>query len=147
MDPKETLLRARNIQLRIDRRQAELRRLREMETYLSATDYSTVAVRHSAGRGSVEAIATGSRLAELEERITRDVKDLADAKLEAIGLIGLLEDTRYSEILWEYYIHALRTWEDVADAVGYNLRHTLRLHGEALQLLRKMALNVTPDQC
>jgi len=143
-DPKTTLRRARNIQLRIDRREAELKRLREMEVYLSATDYSAVVVKHSTGRGSVEQLATGSKLAELEERIEQDVKDLAEAKLDAIALISMLDDTRCTEILWEYYIHAAGTWDDVARAVGYDPRHVRRLHGRALQQLR-MSLNVRED--
>ena len=69
MDPRETLYIARNIQRSIDRRRAELKRLKEFETYLSATDYSSVVVKHSADRGSVERIATSGKLATLERVI------------------------------------------------------------------------------
>lgn len=143
-DPKETLQAARNIQRRIDRRQAELRRLREMETYLRATDYASVVVAHSAGRGPVEQAALGSRLETMERCIRQDIAALTEAKLEAVALIGLLEDPRMTEILWEYYIHGVRTWDDVSEAVGYSRQYVTKLHGGALQLLReKMRLNAS----
>ena len=131
-DPKLILYRARNIQQRIDRRMTELNRLRAMETYLSATDYSSPVVKRSAGRGNVERIATSSKLASLEQRIQRDIDELGDAKLEAISLISLVDDTRMTEILWEYYIRAVRSWDDVASAVGYSRQHVTKLHGKAL---------------
>ena len=143
-DPKDILNGARTAQRRIDRRRAELLRLREMESFLRATDYAAPVVKHSAGRGSVE--STAMKFAALEERIQRDVEDLAERKLEAIALIGLLEDQRMQEVLWEYYIHAARNWDEAAEACGYTVRHCTRLHGRALQELRKMSLNVHIDQ-
>jgi len=144
MDPRETLYIARNIQRSIDRRRAELKRLKEFETYLSATDYSSVVVKHSADRGSVERIATSGKLATLERVIAREVEQLAQAKLEAIALISLLEDREQQEVLWEYYIHAPKNWDVAADNLFMSRRKVLRLNGRALQVHReKLALNGT----
>ena len=143
-DPKVILNRARNIQIRIDRRQAEIRRLHDMETYISATSYDSPVVSHSVGRGSVEQIATSGKLEHLERKIQKEIDAMATAKADAIALISTLEDTRMTELLWEYYIHAARTWEEAAAACNYSERQALRIHGEALQLLR-MSLNVTHD--
>ncbi len=144
MDPKEILRRARSIQNRMDRRQAELDRLREMRSYLSATEYDRPVVAHSAGRGSVEQMATDETLDRLEQVYRADLHALAEAKLEAIGLIGLLEDSRMQEVLWEYYIRCAKSWDAAADALYMGRRTALRLHGRALNLLR-LALNGTAD--
>ena len=45
-------------------------------------------------------------------------------------------DYRYIAILTEYYINCQR-WEDIAESMEMSVRHTLRLHGEALQVFRK----------
>jgi hypothetical protein len=145
-DVKEQLSRARRTQIRIDQRIAEIKRLEEMRIYLSATDYSSVVVKHSAGRGSVEQLATDGKLDTLRRRLSADVERLAGEKLEAISIIGSLEDKRMQDVLWEYYIHAAVNWDTAARAAGYSRRQALRIHGQALQILReKMALNVTGD--
>ena len=145
MDPKDILRRARRIQNRIDRRQAELDRLREMRSYLSATEYDRPVVANSTGRGPVERMATDESLDRLDQTIREDIRAMSEAKLEAIGLISLLEDTRMKEILWEYYIRCAKSWDAVADSVGYTRRNCTRLHGRALQELRRMSLNVPVD--
>ena len=137
MDPRDTLYRARNIQRSIDRRRAELQRLRAMEEYLKATDYSRPVVRHSADRGSVERIATSGKLATLERVIAREVELLAEAKLEAIALISTLKDREQQEVLWEYYIHAPKNWDAAADNLFMSRSKAIRLNGEALEALRK----------
>lgn len=143
-DPKDILNKARNIQIRVDRRKEEIRRLREMEVYLSATNYDRPVVDHPVSRGSVERLATSGKLENLERKIQLEIDALAKAKNDAIGLISSLEDTRMTELLWEYYIHAAKNWEDAAAACNYSERQALRIHGEALHLLR-MSLNVTHD--
>ena len=142
-DPKVVLQRARYIQRRIDQRQAELTRVREMRSYITGTNFEAVRVKHSADRGPTERLALSSRVEALEEMLRADVERLAEAKIEAIGLISLLDNRWQQDVLWEYYIHGLK-WEAVADQIGYSTRHVLRLHGDALQALRKiMSLNVT----
>lgn len=144
MEPKEILSRARHIQWRMDRRQAELSRIREMRSYIGAVSYDKVVVAHSAGRGPVEQMATDARLDRLEQRIRQDLDELTKAKLEAIGLIGLLEDPRMQEVLWEYYIRGAKNWDEAAEHLYMGRRTALRLHGQALQLLR-LALNGTDN--
>lgn len=123
---------------------AELRRLQDMEIYLSATDYSSPAVQHSPGRGPTETLALGSNLEQLEDQIRSELETLIRAKLQAVRLISLLDDKRMTEALWEYYIHSLRTWDDVADAMGYSRQHVTKLHGQALEKLKeKMRLNAS----
>lgn len=117
-----------------------------MRICLSATDYSAVVVRHSASRGIVERIATDGKLDTLRRRLEDDIRRLAAEKMEAIALIGSIEDARMQDVLWEYYIRAAKNWDRAAENCGYSKRQAIRLHGQALQILRgKMSSNVTGD--
>ena len=144
LEPKDILKRAREAKRILDRRRSALQKLRDLEVYLSATDYSRPTVRHSADRGSVERIAISSNMERLEKRIRQDAEDMATAKLEAIALISALDDNRMAELLWEYYINNAENWYAAAEACGYSYSHAMRLHGAALNILReKMRLNET----
>lgn len=135
--PKEILRKARTAQRNIDRLQDEIRRLEEMRIFLSATDYSAVVVKHSASRGNVERMATDSRMEQLRKRLEREAERMAEYKLDAIALIGVLDDLGMQAVLWEYYIHAATNWDEAACRAGYSTRHAHRLHGQALEILRK----------
>ena len=141
-DPKEILQRARYIQRRIDQRQAELTRVREMRSYITGTNFEAVRVKHSADRGPTERLALSSRVEALEEMLRADVEKLAEAKIEAIGLISLLENPWWQEVLWVYYIRSAKNWGEAAEIVGYSEQHAKRIHGLALrEIRRKMRLN------
>lgn len=120
---------------------AEIKCLEDMRTFLGATDYSAVVVMHSADRGPTERMATDERLDKLRQKLEEDVARLAEEKLEAIGLICSLDDSRMQMLLWEYYIRTAKNWEAAADAIGYSRQHATKLHGQALQLLRLNASN------
>lgn len=75
------------------------------------------------------------RLAERAER-------LVDAKLEAIRIrqevfdvVSKVPDAP-GRILMLKYIY-LQDWPDVADSVGYSLRHVFRLHREAVSYIEE----------
>ena len=56
-----------------------------------------------------------------------------NAKIRSLRVIKI---NRYIAILTEYYINCQR-WEDIAESMEMSVRHTLRLHGEAVQAFRK----------
>lgn len=96
----------------------------------------------------MEQLATDGKLDGLRRKLAEDVRRLADEKLEAINIISSLDDRRMQDVLWEYYIHAAVNWDVAAHDAGYSKRQALRIHGQALQILRrKMSLNVTVDIC
>ena len=123
----------------------ELKRVQEMETYLSATDYSRPVIVHSASRGGVENMATRTaRMDRLRKYLKRDIKALEELKLEAIAVVGLVDDPVQRDVLWEYYIRAAKNWESVAETLRYSRQHVTKLHGKALQVAReKMRLNAS----
>lgn len=80
-------------------------------------------------------------------RLANKLTDYQNAELEALELkreilwtIGLLQGD-CATVLYERYIN-LKSWQEVADEIGYSLRQTHRFHQEGLGLI-DMALNGT----
>ena len=67
--------------------------------------------------------------------------ELIDRRNSARFLISKVEDGNIRCVLYRYYI-LTHSWEQIAVDMGYALRHVYRLHGEGLQNLEKMSLNV-----
>ena len=67
--------------------------------------------------------------------------ELIDRRNRAKFLISKVEDENIRCVLYRYYI-LTHSWEQIAVDMGYALRHVYRLHGEGLQNLEKMSLNV-----
>lgn len=80
------------------------------------------------------------RIADLQAEINREIDNLVRLKTEIRSKINALDDYRYIAILTEYYINCQR-WEDIAESMEMSVRHTLRLHGEALQAFRKSSIS------
>ena len=78
------------------------------------------------------------KLIELEQKYDRMAADYLTEYTEADRLIHSLSDRTLREVLERRYL-LYQKWEDIAEAMGYTVRHITRLHGEALQ---KMSLNV-----
>ncbi len=72
--------------------------------------------------------------------------ELIDRRNKARFLISKVEDENIRCVLYRYYILA-HSWEQIAVDMGYALRHVYRLHGEGLQILEKMSLNVIKCHC
>lgn len=83
------------------------------------------------------------RLVDFEHEITEQIDRLCDIKREILGVIGQVPDPAMQTLLELRYIHMWR-WERIAGEMNYAFRHTLRLHGRALDEVGKiMAHNVT----
>lgn len=76
-------------------------------------------------------------IVDMQVEIRREVCNLVHLKNEARNKINQLSDSRYIDILTDYYINR-KTWEQVADNMGYDLRWVYRLHGRALQVFEKL---------
>ena len=78
---------------------------------------------------------TNVSLAEYELTINNRIKDLIDYKNKTINAINKVDNTLQRTVLVAYYINC-KTWEEVADELGYDIRHIHRIHGEALKKIR-----------
>lgn len=71
--------------------------------------------------------------------------ELKDAELEAISIRQKVFDVirtvpgEKGDVLYERYIN-LKSWDEVADSVGYSKRHTRNLHDEAIDIVQHFLL-------
>lgn len=79
-----------------------------------------------------------ANLIEVERYIEKRSKELLQARMEAEKLIDSLSDERHRAVLKSYYF-SRRNWQDVADALRYDVRTATRLHGIALLEMKKMS--------
>lgn len=71
--------------------------------------------------------------------------ELKDAELEAISIRQKVFDVirtvpgEKGDVLYERYIN-LKSWDEVADSVGYSKRHARNLHDEAIDIVQHILL-------
>lgn len=81
------------------------------------------------------------KLERQAEKVNQAWDKLIELRERARFLISQVEDVNIRCVLYRYYI-LTHSWEQIAVDMGYALRHVYRLHGEGLQFLEKMSLNV-----
>ena len=72
-----------------------------------------------------------------EERIHTLKAKSETIKREILAEIDRLDDVRYTDVLELFFIDCL-TFEEIAEELGYNERHIVRLYTEALDVLVDM---------
>ncbi|MBQ9914559.1 MAG: DUF1492 domain-containing protein [Clostridia bacterium] len=73
-------------------------------------------------------------LVSLEEEIDRRVENLYKILEEISRAVADVEDPSHRILLTERYIN-FKTWEQVADSMGYDLRWVYRLHKKAVDAI------------
>lgn len=86
---------------------------------------------------------------ELEEKIHARVRDLNRHKEAALGIIYQIEDSNYRTVLLLRYLKITTDgrrpeWYDIADEMGYELRHVHRLHARALDAFNAHYAEIAP---
>lgn len=89
---------------------------------------------HGANTDKMASVA--ANLIEVERYIEKRSKELLRARMEAEQIIDRLPDERHRAVLKSYYF-SRRNWQDVADALNYDVRWVTQLHGLALVKLAK----------
>ena len=130
MTPKEFLQQARYIDGRIDARLEERERLVARLTAGRAANLSGMP-----RGGRYDWTDAVSQLVELDARINAQIQELCRIKRLVWEAIEAVEDMRYRTLL-EYRYRNCWTWEQIAEAMGYDLRWVHRLHGWALSRVR-----------
>lgn len=75
-----------------------------------------------------------AELVDAERRATGEVDRLAELEREIEQTISRAAEP-YRTLLYERYING-KTWEQVAVRMNYSFRHTTKLHGTALRILK-----------
>lgn len=75
------------------------------------------------------------RLETYEERVNDEWDRLIGLREQGKKLIATVENADQQTILYDRYINCM-SWEEIAVGMHYSWRHTLRVHGAALQNLK-----------
>lgn len=134
-DPKKYLMQIRHIDSDIYARQEEVSRMR------TALTIKTTSMKSDSVQESRKGFYDDKYMAYLQEseRVNKLIDKLVDLKVKITNEIDLLEDRRYRIILREYYLN-MRTFENIAESMNYDVRHVHRLHGEALLEIKHVIL-------
>lgn len=144
MTAKEFLLQAWQIDARIEDKIAEIDRIQEKRerimAKLTAGRASNLSGMPRGGAydwtDSIEAVIEADELIrDHVQRVREEIKDLCRVKREVADAINAVEDIRYRRVLELRYRNFL-DWLQIADRMGYDIRHVTRLHGEALLCVR-----------
>ena len=68
---------------------------------------------------------------DLEDRIVRLAAKGRIIRREILEVIDDLDDVRYAQVLEAFCIEA-KSFDEIADETGYNVRHVIRLYSEAI---------------
>lgn len=67
-----------------------------------------------------------------DEQLDKSIDELYEVRQEIFQVINEIEDNRLRELLIARYI-SFHKWEEIADALCYDIRHVFRLHRLALE--------------
>lgn len=126
---KAWLDQARNINVLIDSKLAQVASLRGLALKVSSTISQTpVSGTHDPKRLENTII----RLMDLEHEVNRDVDRLVELKANIMSTINRVPDDRERALLELRYL-SFQSWRYIADALGIHIRQVYRLHEEALE--------------
>ena len=140
MTAKDFLMRAWQIDARIDDKLAEIECLEEKRERIMA--------KLTAGRASnltgmprggnydwtnnlVSVIETDELIRDAIQALRAEIMELCRVKREVADAINAVEPVVYRRVLDLRYRNYL-DWQTIAQKMGYDVRHVFRLHGEAL---------------
>lgn len=130
MTAKEYLSRLRSIELRLMAEANEIEALSDMATHITSAINSDGI--HTSGATSDKLGNCVSRLVDLQRDIDSDILMLEKVRGEIIASLDNVQNDKYRELLRMRYVGHM-TFEEIAIAMDMSWRHTVRLHGRALQ--------------
>lgn len=142
---KEYLKSIRTLDMAIKVKEEELYRLKLNIASLSPQTTGERVMNSSTS----DMMSTVDKIVDMQAVINAEIDRLVNLKEEARSKINQLKDTRYVSLLTDYYINC-KTWEQVADDMGYDLRYIYKLHGRALQVFDKILkedIKRHPERC
>ena len=129
LSTKEFLKQARHIDQRINSKLEQVQSLRELATKATAT-LSDMPRSATPNIHRMEDVIC--KMMELESEINADIDELINTKHKVMAVIKMVERPEYQSLLELKYL-CMKTWEEVADELGYVYRQITRMHGHALE--------------
>ena len=133
-DIKDHLNKVRTIDKEIDAKEEIKVQMGRRLTTVSATSYRDIDVQGGIKRTSEDRII---EYIEYSEQINEMIDELINLKMTVVEEIENIDDGLYRTLLTERYINN-KNWEVVANILGYDERHTLRLHNDALRAFSRV---------
>lgn len=124
---KRYLRQARELDILIHTKQDEKAKLRELAEGLSSP---RIGDRVASGKGNTS-MQTVDKIVDLQTEIDEEIAELVSLIGEIHAKIELLENPIEKAVLTERYIN-VKSWEEIAEIIGYSDRNTRYLHGRAL---------------
>ena len=78
-----------------------------------------------------------AKIGDMEAEINKEIDIYVDEKHRAIKLVASMDNPIYIQVLNLRYLNN-KTLEEIAVSIGFSWRHTVRLHGYALQEFQKL---------
>ncbi len=132
MTAKEYLGQAYRLDQRINSKLEQIRSLNELAAKCTST--ITGMPKNPSHSTSTMEEAIG-KIVDLQTEIDGDITQLIDLKRDLVSIIKAVQNTEYQTLLELRYL-CFKTWEQIAVAMGYNLRHIYRLHDEAVESIK-----------
>lgn len=123
---KKWLSRGRKMEKRLAALQEKYQRAYQNATTSTVHAHTTSGDKHTAADDCFTAFAVSS--VTLKEQIAQ----LEHTQEEIFQVISQIDDNVLSAALTEYYVND-RTWEEIAELMGYATRHMTRLHRRGLE--------------
>lgn len=134
MTAKEYLSQAYRIDRRIDSKIEQVQSLRELATKATAT-LSDMPRNPSPNVSRMADFIT--KAMDLENEINQDLCRLIDLKREITTVVKCVVTPELQTLLELRYL-CFQTWEEIAEALHYDVRHVYRLHGTALSEVERI---------
>lgn len=135
-NPKEYLSKIKHIDSDIRSRQSELDRFRQSIMIKTSTIKAQVVQETRQGAFDERYM----KLIEQAEEINLKIDKLVDTKVRVSNEIDLMDDRVSRIILREKYIN-LKTYEQIAEMMSYDVSYIHRMHGKALNQFKDAMLS------
>ena len=132
MTAKEYLNQAYWLDKRIDSKLEQLSALKEMATKTTSIMSDDV-VSHTRNVHSMQDVI--AKIIDMQTEINADIDHLVDLKREIMQVVKAVQNPEHQTLLELRYL-CFKSWEDVAQELGYNVRHIYRLHDEAVEQIK-----------
>ena len=129
MTAKEYLGQAYRLDQRINSKLEQVLSLRDLTTKATAT------MSDMPGGGSRNVYKMQDiigKIIDLENEINADIDQLVDLKREMVAVIKSVKNPEYQTLLELRYL-CFKSWEEIAIALGYGVRHVYKLHTASLE--------------
>ena len=138
MTPKNYLQQYRHAVLRAEAAMEHLEKLQSMATRITPNYGGEGGGSHQSGDEKlVDAV---SKIIEAKNRVSDELEMLEATEHEVIETINSVQDNILKVLLYERYINC-KTFERIAVFMNYSWRQTVRLHGAALNEVKKILVD------